>query len=292
MSRKFEIRKAARKKAKLRMGLGGASGFGKTYSALLIAFGITGDWTKITLIDTENRSADLYSDLGEFNVLPFDAPYPPEAYIEAINAAENAGSEVIIIDSITHEWDGEGGCLQIVDGLGGRYQDWGKVTPRHNKFIQAILKSNCHVITTVRKKQDYDMVKNERGRLEVKKVGLKEVTREGFEYELTLNFELMNDNHQAKASKDRTGLFMKKDGTNEPFIPTIETGQKLANWASSGVDEVEYICKSISDVKNRNDLLNIWKSNSHLQSNKKVIAKFVEIGLKYPAPPKDEKNVE
>ena len=177
----MKLQKAKREQVKLRLGLSGASGFGKTYSALLLAYGITGDWSQIAVIDTENNSASLYANLGEYNVLPLTAPFSPERYIEAIKTCEDAGMDVIIIDSITHEWDGKGGCLEIVDSLGGRYQDWSKVTPRHSAFIQSIMQSKCHMITCVRRKQDYDMVKGDNGRLPVPKVGTKEVTRDGFD---------------------------------------------------------------------------------------------------------------
>ena len=227
----LQLKKAERKKAKIRLGLSGPSGFGKTYSGLLIAKGLVGDWSKIALIDTESGSGELYSDLGDYNVVTLEAPYTPERYIQAIKICEQAGMECIIIDSITHEWDGEGGCLDIQTQLGGRYQDWAKVTPRHNAFIQAILTSSSHIITTVRRKQDYEM-SEVNGKKIVQKVGTKEVTREGFEYELTMNLEFVNDKHLAKASKDRTSLFM---GQPE-FIPTEETGRLIKNWCESGID--------------------------------------------------------
>lgn len=226
----LQLKKAERKKAKIRLGLSGAAGFGKTYSSLLIAKGLVGDWAKVALIDTEHGSGELYSDLGDYNVVSLEAPYTPERYIEAIKACEAAGMECIIIDSITHEWDGQGGCLEILDKLGGKYQDWAKITPRHNNFINAILQSKCHVITTVRRKQDYEMTKDNNGKVKVEKVGMKEVTREGFEYELTVNLEIANDRHMVRASKDRTGLFMDKP----EFIPTEETGKLIRNWCESG----------------------------------------------------------
>lgn len=222
------LKKAVRQQTKLKVGVFGPSGSGKTYSALLLASGLA-DWSKIAVIDTENGSADLYAQLGEYNTLTLSAPFSPERYIEAIQTCEKAGMDVIVIDSVSHEWDGTGGCLEIVDQLGGQFQHWKKVTPRHNKFIQAILQSPCHVITTARKKQDYAM-ETENGKTKVTKVGLKEVTREGFEYELTLAFDL-NIKHLASASKDRTGLFM----DNPEFIITKETGETLKKWVSDGV---------------------------------------------------------
>lgn len=228
----MQIRKASRKKAKIRLGLSAVSGGGKTYSAILIAKGLcNGDLSKTCIIDTENNSADLYAHLGDYNVLPLIAPFTPERYVEAIKACEKAGMEVIIIDSITHEWDGKGGCLQIVESLGGKYQDWAKVTPRHQAFIEAILHSPSHIITTVRRKQDYEMSRDNNGKIKVEKAGLKEITREGFEYELTINLEL-DQNHNATASKDRSQLFIGKPA----FTPSEETGKLIAKWCEEGED--------------------------------------------------------
>lgn len=247
----MQLRKATRQKAKIRLGLSAVSGGGKTYSAILIAKGLCGDLSKVAIIDTENGSADLYSHLGPYNVLPLFAPFAPEKYIEAIKACESAGMEVIIIDSITHEWDGKGGCLEIVDQLTqgsaskNSYVSWGKVTPRHQAFIDAILQSPAHMITTVRRKQDYEMTKDNNGKIKVEKAGLKEVTREGFEYELTVNLEL-DHGHHAVASKDRTGLFMGKP----EFKPSEDTGKMIADWCESGIDPHEYVKDAISNLKN------------------------------------------
>ena len=228
------LRKATRQKAKIRLGLSAPAGGGKTLSALLIASGMT-SWDKIALIDTENGSGDLYSHLGEYNVLSLDAPYTPERYVEAIQQCEKAGMEVIIIDSITHEWDGKGGILEIHSSMtGNSFTNWASITPRHQKFINAILSSPCHIITTVRRKQDYEMTKDGNGKIKVEKVGLKEITREGFEYELTVNLEL-DIKHNAKSSKDRTGLFM-----DQPeFVPSVATGKLILDWCNSGSEPID-----------------------------------------------------
>ena len=231
----MQLRKATRKKAKIRLGLSAVSGGGKTYSAILVAKGLCGDLSKVAVIDTENGSADLYAHLGDYNVLPLTAPFSPERYIEAIRACEKAGMEVIIVDSISHEWDGKGGCLEIVESLGGKYQDWAKVTPRHQAFLEAILHSPCHVITTVRRKQDYEMIKDG-NKIKVEKGGLKEISREGFEYELTINLE-MDTNHNATASKDRTNLFMGKP----PFVPSEKTGEIIAQWCEQGEEDFNVV---------------------------------------------------
>ena len=212
--------------------MSGPSGAGKTYSALLVAKGIAGDWSKIAVIDTENGSGELYSDLGEYNIITLDAPYSPERYIEAIKAAEDAGMEVIIIDSVTHEWDGKGGCLEINENLasakfkGNTWAAWSETTPRHRKFLEAILTSPAHIITTARAKTDTIQTEDKK----IKKVGLKEIQREGYEYELTLNFTIDRENHLAIASKDRTKLFIDRD----PFLITEETGKELRAWNEGG----------------------------------------------------------
>lgn len=248
----MQLRKATRQKAKIRLGLSAVSGGGKTFSALQIAFGLVGDWEKIVVIDTENGSADLYAHLGPYSVLPLQAPFSPERYIEAVKDCENAGMECIIIDSISHEWEGKGGCLEIQESLGGKYQDWAKVTPRHRAFIDAVLESKAHVITTVRRKQDYEMTKDGNGRVKVEKAGLKEVTREGFEYELTVNLEL-DVNHNATASKDRTGMFMNKPA----FVPSAYTGKMIAEWCESGFDvagEVENRIAQLVNVNSKDEM--------------------------------------
>lgn len=260
----LQLKKATRQKVKLRLGLSAVSGGGKTYSSLLLAKGLCGDWDKIGVIDTENDSASLYSHLGEFNVISLRPPFSPERYVEAIKACEEGGMEVIIIDSIAHEWEGEGGVLDLCEKAGGGFQNgWKALTPRHEKFKQAILQSTSHVITTVRRKQEYalqDQV-NKQGRTVQApvKLGMKEVTREGWEYEVTLNLEI-DIKHHASASKDRTGLF----STADPFTITEETGKKIREWCESGVEPVNEIeeavkklafCDSVDELKLLRDTL-------------------------------------
>ena len=257
----MKLQTAQRQQVRLKIGLSGASGFGKTYSALLIAYGITQDWTKIAIIDTENKSASLYAHLGNYNVLELNAPYSPERYIEAIKYCENANMEVIIIDSISHEWQGKGGCLEIHEKLGGRFQDWAKITPRHTAFIDTILQSKCHIITTARRKIEYSLDTDQNGKVKVTKVGTKEETRSGFEYELTVSFELINDNHLAKASKDRTGLFMNKP----EFVINQSTGKKLIQWCSL-VSKVEDVEKEIKQTTTIEGLKHIYNKYPLFQS--------------------------
>ena len=233
----MELKKAQRTQAKIKLALQGPSGSGKTMSALLLASGlISSGWPKIAVIDTENHSAELYSHLGGYNVLHLPKPFSPERYIEAIETCENAGMEVIIIDSITHEWDGSGGILEVHGNMvGNSFANWSKMTPRHNAFVQKILQCGCHVIATIRTKTDYALTERN-GKYIPEKLGLKGITRDGMDYEFTVVFDL-DIKHNARASKDRTGLFM--DKPESIIVPGY--GTRIKKWCESGV--------SLSDIK-------------------------------------------
>lgn len=227
---KFE--KAVRKKARLRLALTGPSGSGKTYSALNIAAGLGG---KIAVIDTERGSASLYSHLAAFDVLELDPPYTPERFIEAVKAAENAGYDVLIIDSITHEWNGVGGCLELVDDVararykGNTWSAWNDITPRHRAFLDSLLRSPLHIVATARSKTETAQTE-ENGRKKVVKLGIKAEQRDGVEYEFTTVLDIVHDGHFAIATKDRTGIF----SANDPRPITPHTGRQLLEWLESG----------------------------------------------------------
>jgi hypothetical protein len=250
----MQLQQSSRKKAKLKCGLQGPSGSGKTKSALLIAYGITGNWSTIAVIDTENNSADLYADLGPYKTLSLEPPYTPERYIEGIQICLDAGIEVVIIDSATHEWDN---LLDYHSSLtGNSFTNWAKVTPRHEAFVNKILQSNAHFICTIRSKMEY-VLAEKNGKQVPEKVGMKGVQRENLEYEFTVVLEL-DMKHMAKVSKDRTGLF----GGKPEFIPTIQTGIALLDWCNQGVEaphilkmeEMQQLIKACNTTKELNAL--------------------------------------
>lgn len=226
------FRKAERKQSKIRISMAGVSGSGKTYSALRMARGLATAWDKVAMIDTENGRGDLYSDLGDYNIITLEAPFSPERFIQAIKDCEAEGMEVIVLDSISHEWEGSGGCLEINEKLaeakfkGNTWAAWSHTTPRHRKFIEAIIASPCHIITTMRSKTETIMTEQKR----VKKVGTKDIQREGFEYEMTVSFNIDRENHMALAGKDNTHLFESED----PFIIKEKHGEKILKWNSGG----------------------------------------------------------
>ena len=224
----MEFKKSTKSESKLRVAISGAAGSGKTYSALQIARGIGGP---VALIDTERGSASLYADIFDFDVLEIAPPYTPAKYIEAISLAEKNGYNVIIIDSLSHVWAGSGGLLDLHDSIqksnkgGNSFTAWKEITPLFNRLIDTITGSKIHVICTFRAKQEY-LVEQNNNRMQVRKVGLNPVIREGTEYEYTVFMELSQE-HVAVASKDRTNLF---DG--KYFTPSEQTGKLLVEWLS------------------------------------------------------------
>lgn len=247
----FAFTKAERKKAKLKLNLSGPSGSGKTYSALQMASGLG---SRIAVIDTENESASLYATEFTFDTLPMRPPYSPERFVGAIQAAYNMGYDVLIIDSASHEWTGSGGCLEINDKAAARFKGntwsaWSETTPKHRKFIDALLQTDIHIITTTRSKTE--TVQGE-GR-KILKLGMKCEQRDGFEYELTVSLDMLHENHVAIPTKDRTGLFS-HDGEQI----TKQTGERILAWLNDGRSQEEALAaqfqEAIERIGNSNDI--------------------------------------
>lgn len=251
----FQLQVASRKKVKIKIGISSPTGFGKTYSALLLAYGMTGDWSKIAVIDSENESAGLYSDLGNYFTIPMPPPYTVDRFCQAVDSCVKGGIEVIVVDSTYHYWHGKGGLLEYNQSLGGRYQDWAKTNPLYAKWLDAILQTPVHFICTSRKKQAYEMTKDSSGRTIVEKKGMEDQIRDGFDFEMTLAFTINNANHMAEAAKDRTRLFM-----NQPeFVITSETGKIIKEWCDEGAEVVK---------PTRSEFLAKWQSEVNTMSNK------------------------
>lgn len=234
----MEFIEAVREKAKIKIALEGPSGSGKTLSALLIARGLVGPEGRIAVGDTENRSANLYANhkkfpqIGKFYSLDIDPPYTMDKYLTAIRCAQEKQFDVLVLDSISHAWAGKGGLLDKkaqMDSRGGNsFMNWQKITPEQEEFMAAILQADIHIIANMRSKQDFALQADDKGKTQVKKMGMAPIQREGTEYEFTTVLDLAMD-HSASASKDRTGLF---DG--KLFIPSIETGEQFKAWLDEG----------------------------------------------------------
>lgn len=245
----FELKKAKRSLAYLKLGIAGPSGSGKTLSSLLMAYGLLKEeypnstdaeiWDKICIIDTENRSASLYVGnnihgvkLGEYYTIELAPPFTPQSYMDAICACEHGGIKVLIIDSLSHAWSGEGGMLdmqgRVASRTGNSYTAWRDVTPLHNRLVDKILQCDMHVILAMRTKAEYVIETNEKGKQAPRKIGLAPIFRDGVEYECTVFFEVALD-HTVSATKDRTMQF-----DQQVFVITPDTGKKLYRWLNEG----------------------------------------------------------
>src|SRR5947209_6754030 len=178
------FKKAIKLESKLRLALAGPSGSGKTFTALTLATALA-DGKPVAVIDTERGSAAKYADVfPSFDVNELDI-FSPDAFIAAIREAEHAGYAVLVIDSISHEWNGAGGVLEIVDNAAKRlksantFSAWGEGTPKHNSFVDAILRAKLHVICTMRSKEEYVQERDGNGRTVIRKLGMAPIQRDG-----------------------------------------------------------------------------------------------------------------
>jgi energy-coupling factor transporter ATP-binding protein EcfA2 len=180
--------RATKKKRKLRLALVGPSGSGKTWTALTLASRIAEvEGGRVALLDTEHGSAADYADVFDFDHARMSAPYSPARYSAALNAAKEEGFGIVVIDSLSHAWDGEGGVLEIVDQAStSKFSGWRKGTPEQNRMVNAILSYPGHVIVTMRARTEYIVTPS--GKPE--KVGIEPVQRKGIEYEFAIVGEL------------------------------------------------------------------------------------------------------
>jgi hypothetical protein len=257
----MKLEKAKRNAAKIRLSISGASGSGKSFSSVMLAYGLCKDFNKICVIDTENHSASLYSHLGDFNVINISAPFHPEKYIEGLRLCEEAKMEVIIIDNATHAWSGKGGCLELHEKetakmkVPNSFTAWANITPLYQRYIDSIINSSCHVISTLRSKTEYVMSERN-GKQIPQKTGTAPMIRDGFDFEMTLSFDL-DQQHKAFCTKDRTGLFQDR----EPFIITPDTGKKILQWCNSSDEvSVDDISMRIGNTVSIKELLDIFQN--------------------------------
>lgn len=226
----FQVRKAERQGARLLIQLSGVSGSGKTYTALQVAYGLAGnDASKVVLIDTENRRGSLYANAlpQPFNIIDFYAPFSPERYIQAIDAACKAGAEVIVIDSVTHEWESEGGCEWIANQT--RFPDWKRAKAEHKRFMTYMLQSQAHIIacTRAREKVDFSDPKNPRP------LGIQPIQEKNFSFEATVSLLMHNQGYAQDVLKCPAEL-QQIMGRGQGYL-TAEDGQSLRHWVDGGV---------------------------------------------------------
>lgn len=242
----FTFRPATREAVGLILGLAGASGSGKTYSAMRLAKGMAGE-TPIAVIDTEAGRAKHYADFFRFDHGDLKPPFTPAAYADAITAADDAKYPVIIVDSFSHEHAGEGGILDMQEAefarLGGREAvkmlSWVKPKGEHRRMVSRLLQIRAHLILCFRAEEKLEMVRDKEGKMEVRKKqtltgldGWVPICEKTLPYELTVSVLLM-------PSHPGVPIPIKVQEQHRPFFAldqpiTEQTGQRLAEWARGG----------------------------------------------------------
>lgn len=229
------FQRATKAKAKLRLAVIGPSGSGKTWSSLAIATRLAElSGGRVAVIDTERGSASLYSDRFDFDVLELST-FSPQQYMDAIQAADDAGYAVILIDSLSHAWAGPGGVLEFVDNTakrqqaGNSFSAWRDGTKLQNQLVDAMLGSRAHLIVTMRSKQEYVQEKDDRGRTQIRKVGMQPVQRDGLDYEFTVTADMDTDHNfvigKTRISSLTDRVVVKPDG---------KIADELHTWLESG----------------------------------------------------------
>jgi len=258
----FQVKKALREKIYVKVALMSPSGGGKTYSALKLATGMseeiekqTGKPARIIMGNTESKRGYYYADEFNYDIVDIESPHNPEKYVEFIGFAVKEGYDIVILDSSSHEWEGKGGCLELQQQAGGTYQAWKNVTPRHNKFIEAISDSPIHIIATMRGKDQYEVEKDSNGKTNVKKLGVGAKQRDGFEYEFTCTFLIDQKTHMAEPQKDNTHIFENETAT----LLSESYGRKIMTWANSGEGYTPIVRKEDGEESN-NDGLKLVKT--------------------------------
>ena len=298
LSNELTFTTAARAARVPKIALSGASGAGKTLSALMLAGGLvdapllpeapaTGRWSDIIVADTENGSSQLYTglafnyknyrgeiatiEIGPFTHVDFKPPFEWRRWVKLIEEASKRG-KCLILDTISAEWSGQGGILDFVGSLGGRANDWKSGSAAHRTVLDAILRAPIPIIALLREDQKHEIVRVPNGsggeKVQVNKLGLKPQQREGFEYEVDLALTIDHNTHIASVGtgKDRTGLFTAKQP--EPITP--DTGRLIAAWARGGDEPVgsrgwvARRCGMLQAVKTEAELLTVWEETRHL----------------------------
>jgi len=253
------------------MAIDGPSGSGKTYTALIAAFVMAGDGGRVAVIDTERGSAAKYADrFPEFDVLELRT-FSPQTYTEAIKIAGEAGYDVLVVDSLSHAWEGEEGALDQVDkmaarGGGNSYTAWRDVTPMHRRMVDAILQSPCHVIATMRSKMEYVLEPDAKGRMVPKKVGLSPIQRQGTEYEFDIVAD-MDINHKLVISKSRAPVM---DGLEE-VKPNARWFAPLRDWLMDGAPATQTPSPSPAMQGGESDHRPAWSREEQRQFTAAVV---------------------
>lgn len=232
----LNIRPAVREGARIVLGVSGVSGSGKTYTALQIAWGLAnGDASKVGLLDTENKRGSLYSDIlvnkdkqvQQFLIGDLYSPFSPQRYAAAIKEFQAAGVEVLVIDSASHEWEGEGGCEDIADD-GGKVANWKKAKREHKRFMNTLLTCDMHIIVCLRAREKTSFVDPKKP----VSLGIQPICEKNFMFEMTASLLIHEQGKYRdilKCPAELQSILDKPDG----YLGARE-GLALRKWIDGG----------------------------------------------------------
>lgn len=242
-----EFRKAERKRGYAKVALIGASGSGKTWTGIEMLRGLVGENEPIAVADTENGSAEFYSQLTNFDICIIEPDYTIAKFQETVDSARENGYKGLLVDGLSSFWVGKGGLLDQKVALEKRgrnsFTAWNDITPMYNQMVDTILNTKMHIVFTMRAKTDYSMI-TENGQTRVVKQGLAPIQRENLDFEFLVVF-MLDQQHKASVSKDRTGLFAHRG----IFDVGKQTGIEIKNWLESGVELPEEPAQKVTPEK-------------------------------------------
>jgi len=244
----LNIRPAKRGQSKAILGIAGISGSGKTYSALMIARGMVDKPSDIGFLDTENKRGSLYADIldGDFLIGDLYPPFTPKRYSAAIKEFQDAGVKVLVIDSISHEWEGEGGCDDIANGLKAdgtprKVANWIWAKREHKSFMNTLLQCNMHIICCIRAREKTDFKDPNKP----VSLGVQPICEKNFMFEMTASLLMENEGKTQKFLKIPS--FLQKTFGNGQGYLTQKTGNEIIQWINTGEKEDEELVRLKSE---------------------------------------------
>jgi RecA/RadA recombinase len=246
----LDIHKAQREGARLVIGIAGVSGSGKTYTALQLAYGLAnGDASKVGFLDTENRRGSLYADaLPEpFLIGDLYAPFTPARYKQAIEEFQAAGVEVLVVDSVSHEYEGEGGYLEIRLPLPGKMANRDNIaSEQHKQFMRALLQSSMHIVACVRAREKVKIEKDAQGKAVYVPLGLQPIQHRDFMFEMTASVMMHDMGRQQDVLKCPAEL-VPILGRAQGYI-TADDGRALRAWVDGAKQQDPKVEKARGDI--------------------------------------------
>lgn len=240
----LDIRPAKRGGSKAILGIAGVSGSGKTYTALLLARGMVSKSSEVGFLDTENKRGSMYADIldGPFMIGDLYPPFSPKRYSEAIKEFQEAGVKVLVIDSVSHEWEGEGGCDDIANMKIGKMANWIGAKREHKSFMNTILQCNMNVICCIRAREKTDF----KDPSKPVSLGIQPVCEKNFMFEMTASLLMENEGKTQRFLK--IPQFLKEAFGNGNGYLGQDTGKKIIDWINTGEKEDPAVTKIKSEM--------------------------------------------